>query len=66
MEQIRIMIYAQKQNILKSKIIQEYWINHTEATILTRPKLPYFIKNQQNLWKKVTRLRMDLATLSPS
>ena len=40
MEQIRIMIYAQKQNILKSKIIQEYWINHTEATILTRPKLP--------------------------
>ena len=38
MEKIRIMIYAQKQNILQSKIIQEFWyrINYTEATLLTK------------------------------
>ena len=38
MEQIRIVIYAQKLNILQSKIIQEfcYRINYTEATLLTK------------------------------
>ena len=41
MEQIRIMIlwfYAQKLNILQSKIIQEFWyrINYAGATLLTK------------------------------
>ena len=33
MEQIKIMIYAQKLNILQSKNIQEFWyrINYPEA-----------------------------------